>query len=143
MKYLLFIISLCFMSCSKAQESKVSIMGVTYEDMEISVQYIEYCNNEYRYEIYFYHDEISFKLITDDVNDMQWAALHNFSSNLTCTDGIIHPYDNAMTGYIISEDNYIDIIGQVGCECLQDDGSWKPIDANLEIEIYGIIINRD
>jgi len=141
MKYLLFIISLCFISCSKAQESKVSIMGVTYDDMEINVEYVEYCNDEYRYEIHFYHDEISFKLITDDVNDMHWIAVYDFFSNMVCENGLVKPYDNAMQGDMVSDGVYVDIIGEIGCECLKSDGSWKPIDAQLEIEVYGIIIN--
>lgn len=142
MKYLLLLLSIAHISCSKAQESKITIMGHTYHDININVEYVEYCNHQYRYEIHFSHPDFYFDIITDDVNDMQWAAIYNFSSNLTCTDGIIHPYDNAMTGYIISEDNYIDIIGEIGCECLQHDGSWKPIDANIHIEMYQININH-
>ena len=116
-------------------------MGYTFDDPVIYAEHVQYCNDGYRYEIFVSLDDLSFKLITDDVLHGEWIAIYDFESDITCNNGLIAPYDNSMDGYISGDNNTININGSIGFECLCDSGEWSPIDATLQIDFYDIDVN--
>ena len=154
MKYIIILMVL-ISSCTDQIEdvSYISVQGDTIYDPVVIAENAVYCYGGYRFKVSVSGElpsgeSVKFILISDELSGTEQISIHEYETGLSsslCGDsGVIVPYYNAV------DNNYsnigvetFDLIGNVGMECLQSVGNeWKPIDADLVINLVNIKIPR-
>lgn len=147
----MFFISSCTYSIEDV--SYISVQGDTIYDPIVIAEDAVYCYGGYRFKVSVFGElsngeSVSFVLISDELNGTEQISIHEYETSLSSSffgdNGVIVPYYNAVDSpYSNIGGGSFDLIGTVGMECKQSVGQeWKPIDADLVINLINVKIPR-
>ncbi len=154
MKYIIVLMVLISSCTDKIEDvSYISVQGDTIHDPVVIAEDAVYCYGGYRFKVSVFGElpngeSVSFVLISEELNETEQISIHEYETGLSssfCGDsGVIVPYYNAVdNSYSSIGEGSFDLIGKVGMECKQSVGQeWKPIDADLVINLINVKIPR-
>lgn len=129
-------------------ENFITLAGDTFYDPIVIAEEKVFCYGTHNFRVTISAElsdgtSLSFVLISSELGQSEEMGLHDYEVNTInsqCGDGVILPYGNIVQGGFSNIGETFSIIGSVGMECYNPDGSWQPINSDLFINLHNIQI---